>query len=479
MRRLGYLVSCLLVLGCSESKQEPKKTLIIGAIYDDTGANANFYWEQARAMAVSQMNEALDKSASGKNLRFALESRGHQNNKDAGVYAQTLARELAALGARTLFTDISGASAMVNGLNYDATAPLAVPVVCSPCTGDAFGNPVATNAVPAMQDGYRDLGNWLRRTSIVASPQMAYQIQEMLKRSPNGLNDGDLNGDGITKLAIYVATGAGGDANYNSFVKAATKLYPGTADKLVFDRVSGPLETMNPAEYTLFDSDLAKLADNHNDVTGLDDGYPDFIVVYSFPASAAAIAKAYAMANLSPRPVMVHSASSMRAVFLQAIGDYANGMEGIGNEVFAANASGTNFAADLTALTGAPPAGYDSNVYDAVVTAMLGVLKAALPLADPTLVTTEQVRVALDNINVSGADIVGTGSAEFMKAIDAIGTGKDINYDGASGPCDFDAVGDVNGNVAVWQVVNQTFQTKHLWDCLHRAGDWTTCPMVQ
>ena len=479
MRGRGVVTICVLLAACSGSKQEAKTTISIGAIYDDTGANANLYWEQARAMAVSQMNDALDKSAHGKNLRFSLESRGHQNNKDSGAYAQSLARELAALGVRSLFTDISAVSAFVNGLNYDATTPLALPIVCTPCTGDAFNNPAATDADAVKQAGFRDLDNWLRRTSIVASPQTGYQIQEMFSRSPNGLNDGDMNGDGITKLSIYVAGSAGGTANFTTISNAAKKYYPGTATNLVFEQINGPAESDDPAAYPSYDADLAKLADSHNETSGADDGYPDFIVVYVYAPSAAAIAKSYSLANLSPRPAMVHSASSMRAIFVQQIGDYANGHEGIGNEVFAANASGTKFAADFATATGAPPAGYDSNMYDALVTNMLGVLKAALPLDDPTLVTGEQVRAALDTINVPEAQVVGTGADEFKKAIDAIGAGQDFNYDGASGPCDFDAVGDVRGNVSVWQIQNQKFQSLRLWDCINRPGDWTTCQLVQ
>jgi len=68
MGKLACLVTCLALVACSSSKQEPKKTLTIGAVYDDTGSNANYYWEQARAFAVAQMNAALDTSSHSKNI---------------------------------------------------------------------------------------------------------------------------------------------------------------------------------------------------------------------------------------------------------------------------------------------------------------------------------------------------------------------------------------------------------------------------
>jgi hypothetical protein len=469
MRQLGCLTACLLLAACSGSKQEPKKTITIGAVYDDTGSNANYYWVQARALAVAQMNAALDQTAHGKNLNFSLESRGDQNNKDNGAYAQQLARELAGLGARALFTDTSGVSGSVNGLNYDPNQPLALPIVCSPCSNGSVNNPQATSTDPVQQLGYQDADNWLRRTSMPNSPQVAYLMHYLFSQAPNG--DGDLNGDGITKIAAYVNSDGAGPGNFSgTIVPAAQANYPGSdPTKLVLAQVNGASESADPSTYTSYEADLAQLAA----------GNPDYILVYVLPGFAAGIIQSYANATLTPKPVMVHSASSMRAIIVQQVGNGANGQQGIGNEVYSANASGTQFAADLLAATGAPPAGYDSNVYDAVVTAMLGVLKAALPLADPAQVATADVRAALDNINVQGAQVVGTGTAEFVKAIAAIDTGTDFNYEGASGPVDFDAVGNVRGNVAVWQIQAQKFVTAHLWDCVDHTADWTACPMVE
>jgi hypothetical protein len=314
-------------------------------------------------------------------------------------------------------------------------------------------------------------------------------MKELFSRAPNG----DLNGDGVTKVATYVAkmndAGKGSGDNNEKAIEDAVKLvYNG---EVTFQRVDGPVDTSSatmladdPATYSNYDADMAKLV-----APGVDGHSPDFIAVNVIPGFAGGIAQAYALANLNPRPPIAHAASSMRAFIVQELGDSYNGQEGIGNEVYRADASGTKFAADFTALTGAPAAGYDSSVYDAMVTNLLAVLKAALPLADPTEVTPTQVKQAFSAINVPGAQLVRTGTDEFVKAIDAIAAGTDFNYEGASGPVDFDAVGDVRGNVAMWKVENQKFVTEFLWNCIDPpadlSSDWfasphtMSCPLVQ
>lgn len=44
------------------------------------------------------------------------------------------------------------------------------------------------------------------------------------------------------------------------------------------------------------------------------------------------------------------------------------------------------------------------------------------------------------------------GPGEFARAKDLISRGVKINYEGASGPVDFDANGDVQGRIGVWVV---------------------------
>jgi branched-chain amino acid transport system substrate-binding protein len=55
-------------------------------------------------------------------------------------------------------------------------------------------------------------------------------------------------------------------------------------------------------------------------------------------------------------------------------------------------------------------------------------------------------------VHVPGGAPVGTGPAEYKKALELIRAGKPIKYFGATGPIEFDANGDVTGPALVWKV---------------------------
>jgi hypothetical protein len=109
-----------------------------------------------------------------------------------------------------------------------------------------------------------------------------------------------------------------------------------------------------------------------------------------------------------------------------------------------------------------------------MVVALLGTVKAALALDDPSKVTGPGVNVALDQINDPAGTIVRTGTEEFKKAIEAIAAGDAINYEGASGPCDFDSVGNVKGDIAVYKVQNGKFVELRTYACTKDD----TCPLA-
>ena len=54
-----------------------------------------------------------------------------------------------------------------------------------------------------------------------------------------------------------------------------------------------------------------------------------------------------------------------------------------------------------------------------------------------------------------GRKIVGPSS--MTDYLNAVQSGDDINYEGASGPCDFLFTGTVRSDFAVWQIVNSAY----------------------
>jgi branched-chain amino acid transport system substrate-binding protein len=66
--------------------------------------------------------------------------------------------------------------------------------------------------------------------------------------------------------------------------------------------------------------------------------------------------------------------------------------------------------------------------------------------------TGPSIKDAVRRVHVAGGAPVGTGPAEYKKALELIKAGKPIKYFGATGPIEFDANGDVTGPALVWKV---------------------------
>jgi len=83
--------------------------------------------------------------------------------------------------------------------------------------------------------------------------------------------------------------------------------------------------------------------------------------------------------------------------------------------------------------------------YDALMVMALA-MNIAQDLSGPS------IKDAVRRVHVPGGAAVGTGPAEFKKALELIKAGKPIKYFGATGPIEFDANGDVTGPALVWKI---------------------------
>jgi hypothetical protein len=115
---------------------------------------------------------------------------------------------------------------------------------------------------------------------------------------------------------------------------------------------------------------------------------------------------------------------------------------------------------------------WDAAVYDGAFMFALATLKAAQGLADPTSVPGAAVRDAMNELNTGGAEEIRIGPDEFAKAARAIAEGRPINYEGASGPCDFDAYGRAKNRISHWQVTGGQAVDIGVYDCVKDAS----CP---
>jgi branched-chain amino acid transport system substrate-binding protein len=113
-------------------------------------------------------------------------------------------------------------------------------------------------------------------------------------------------------------------------------------------------------------------------------------------------------------------------------------------------AQGFDQVFDATAPQGVKRGTYDVNAFDAVILAFLAALKAGT--ADPTMWKDQLV-------DVSGPEGTKVTYRDLSQAIQAILAGQDIDYEGTSGPIDFDENGDPSGLYDQWTFENGKIKT--------------------
>jgi ABC-type branched-subunit amino acid transport system substrate-binding protein len=99
------------------------------------------------------------------------------------------------------------------------------------------------------------------------------------------------------------------------------------------------------------------------------------------------------------------------------------------------------------AIPALDPQPYASNQYDAAILLAFAIEQAR------SATDGAAIREALYAVTRPGG--VPIGPAQFAVGIEAIRSGQRISYQGASGPCIFDDLGNVIGNYVVWHVVKQ------------------------
>jgi len=129
----------------------------------------------------------------------------------------------------------------------------------------------------------------------------------------------------------------------------------------------------------------------------------------------------------------------------------ASQMEGIFGEAASSDtsiAAYKAFASEWTAKYGEDPGLFTANAYDAMVLVALAMVKAG----------------ATDGAAINSAirDVAGPGGevvTSYADGLAALQAGNDINYEGASGPVDFDSSGTVTSAYLISQVQNGKWET--------------------
>ncbi|MHB8878393.1 MAG: type 1 periplasmic-binding domain-containing protein [Myxococcaceae bacterium] len=431
----------------------------LGADLDRSGSAASATWPAALQLAVKDANAGLARSKGTKfgAVEFRLQLEDHQSDNEL---ARTRALQLRDFGAKALIVQQAPTSIAVNALNYDAdeTNDVKMPLICPNCVIPSVNNPAATDSNPDYQAGARDADNWLFRTVMSNAKDAAIQMKIV-----TASNNGDLNSDGKFKLDIYASASSSHDGFRTAVRKAALAVRP---DALIEDAVRYPFDA-DPNGYD-FRSDMARLVDDINELTQTRDAVPDVLVEQGPPAICAAITRAYKLRGDTVR--LLHNTNFRNPSVIEQLGDMANGEEGTSMELVSASPAGAFFAEHIAADTGLQATIEDSNFYDSATVLFLAAVAAvqANGLEKPSEITPVQLRDALYKISDKSpeATVVYAGPEEFAKAVDLITAGKPIDYEGASGPVDFDAIGDVKTKLVRWVVEARQFRDVDVYDCV-------------
>lgn len=173
---------------------------------------------------------------------------------------------------------------------------------------------------------------------------------------------------------------------------------------------------------------------------------PDVVVLATFVNNARIILKE--AKGLSLRSHWILS-EAMYQESLFSVGDVAEG-------VYVVSVSSEGVQRSFVDLfraeyNGEVPLTFSAQTYDAVMLLALAAEKAGETSG-------RALRDALQTVSAPPGERIGIGPDEFKRAVQLLRSGQDINYEGASGPIDFDEQGDVTAtSYQLWQVQGSTF----------------------
>ena len=462
----------LLLSGCPGPGPSDIPTIHVGVAIDRSANNAEPSWGDVIKLAEAQMNAALKET--NHNLRFEFTIRDSAN--DPATAVATSVDFAQRMGVKALIIDTSQNDTAVNRTFYDTDAAndLGVPIICGGCTSGSINNPANADPDPIAREAFRNTQKWNFR-AIMSTKLLSKVILDIL--APGGV--GDVNGDGKLKLAFYGSNeafgkGARADIDAAARTKLACPAAPSPCPNYVINDLFHPQDA-DPNSYP-WSNDAALLFSNVNTNTQIPDGYPDALVEAHFAAQNAAFLRAYKTAGYTIR--VMHFQTFRLQSALRTVQDLADGEEGVSHLALEKGPSGDTFKGDYESTFGTRVVYRDSIYYDAASAVMLGALIGLQGVAgkDPTQLAGTQVADGMRRTSdvANGGSVIRTGVEQYKSAIALIESGAPINYEGASGPMDFDANQNILDRLAHYKVADGAFVDVQTFDCVTSS----TCPPV-
>jgi branched-chain amino acid transport system substrate-binding protein len=178
---------------------------------------------------------------------------------------------------------------------------------------------------------------------------------------------------------------------------------------------------------------------------------PESMLLIGFPKDAVTIVREWLSLG-GPKRVALNN--SMRTLdFVNGVGaQFVEDFFGMDNaQVASPHVEAFNKAFEDKFKTDSKGPGVHTQ-YDAVMVIGLA-MNIARELTGPA------IKDAIRQVHAANGTPVGTGPAEYKKALDLIKAGRPIKYSGATGPIEFDANGDVTGPALVWRITGGKIET--------------------
>lgn len=473
MRNSAVLLG-LLSLACGgDAADENTVPITLGATISRTGTSAVGTWESALDLAATDAAEGLKDAdyPTGHRLNFKIKVADTVNDAKKTV---SKGREMVGDGVKMLMVGTSSDAVALSALAYDDDPDndIDVPIVCIACSSPALHNPTAMNDDPILRAANRNEEGWVFGLAM-ASTYQSQVLWNIINDMTEGDLPGDINGDGIVKISTVAQSDGFGTGFQNALETVVVTAHPDT--DVVYEKLTfATTEDVNDEQIWADLVDL--LADDvHTDaegatVTGVE---PDIVIEFAFPQFSLALVKAYAAAEKPQTFLHTHSMREQPVVISAEAA--LNGHEGT-SYLPSDGESGEMFDAHFRRAFGvARESQWDSGAYDTGFLTALAVLVASRDLDDPKKVTGEAIRDAMKTLNdTEYGTVIRPGQGQFAIAAQLIADGEPINYEGASGPCDFDEYGRALNRISHWRANDQEVTDIAVYDCVSDA----TCPKL-
>jgi ABC-type branched-subunit amino acid transport system substrate-binding protein len=186
---------------------------------------------------------------------------------------------------------------------------------------------------------------------------------------------------------------------------------------------------------------------------------PDVLAAISYPGHATIYLREAIEGNYIKKFLFCDGTKSLEVV--KAIGEkHTEGM--MGTAPGSILTAGYNvFVAEYGKTYGeVPPLPFMTNMYDAV--AVIGLAVKTAQVDGVPVINGGAIRDRLRRVANPPGEVVGAGAADLKKALRLLEEKKDVNYEGASGSCDFDENGDVVTPIEVWRFAGGKITTVRL-----------------